>query len=117
MLIAFGGYRLFALLFGTALGLGWVPSLGALGVYGFWIGLSLGLALVAGGLPGASIGAAAGNASGLSALKPTLQDLRLYFPAHANFRIGKMLSEHALLAYPSTVPQQSHPAQMGLVNS
>ena len=50
MLIAFGGYWLFALPLGTALGLGWVPSVGALGVYGFWIGLSLGLALVAGGL-------------------------------------------------------------------
>ena len=48
MLIAFGGYWLFALPLGTALGLGWVPSVGALGVYGFWIGLSLGLALVAG---------------------------------------------------------------------
>jgi MATE family multidrug resistance protein len=50
MLIAFGGYWLFALPLGTALGLGWVPGVGALGVYGFWIGLSLGLALVAGGL-------------------------------------------------------------------
>ena len=50
MLIAFGGYWLFALPLGTALGLGWVPGIEALGVYGFWIGLSLGLALVAGGL-------------------------------------------------------------------
>lgn len=50
MLIAFAGYWLLALPVGAALGLGWLPGQTPLGVYGFWIGLSLGLAVVATGL-------------------------------------------------------------------